>query len=125
MNASADSLVGYARAEEIAARLPRRLRLSRVRMLLDPPPSLTEVICPCCWGVGHLGDVRRRCPLCHGWCEVSMGMTHWWNGQLNTNPDGARPIPRFARAHLSDPPGAPKRRKFGRMGETAGALMNG
>ena len=116
----------YERAEGIAARLPDSLRHIRAWALLATGrgPGGGEVECPCCGGVGHLGDVTRRCPFCLGWLKVGMVLANWYE-ETGLAPAEGRP----ATPTVSGPRGwrssedRTYRRHSGRMGDTGGVKM--
>jgi len=52
----------------IAAHIPQHHRALVGLLLLREfmAKKNVEVVCPCCAGAGHLGDVLTRCPVCLG-----------------------------------------------------------
>jgi hypothetical protein len=76
---------------DLAARVPRDLRLMRARQMLESEQEclgVDEVACPGCEGTGWLSRRRlERCPLCCGFREVPTGLADWFRAQTASHHD--------------------------------------
>jgi hypothetical protein len=76
---------------ELAARVPRGLRLTRARQMIETEQEflgVDEVACPGCAGTGWLSRRRlERCPLCCGFREVPTSLADWYRAQTASHHD--------------------------------------
>jgi hypothetical protein len=81
--------------QELADRMPRRLRVMRAKMMLEQcheTLGVREVPCPACRGTGWADrEALRTCPICVAFREVPEPLAQWYTDEVAARRAPRRP----------------------------------